>query len=131
SAASIRIACAAAVARGTRPWDPSKKRTGGGALVRYAQAALFAGAALGLGYWYLKVRLPPAPVTKRAIAPPAAPAKAPSSAPAPPPPGPRPPIPRRPCRRLDPRITLQAARYCVPRPLQPISPRLGRLPVRP
>ena len=82
SAASIRIACAAAVARGTRPWDPSKKRTGGGALVRYAQAALFAGAALGLGYWYLKVRLPPAPapVTKRAIAPPAAPAKAPSSA---------------------------------------------------
>jgi hypothetical protein len=70
SAASIRLACAAAIARGTRPWDPSRKRSGANAVMRYAQAALFAGAALGLGYWYLKMRMPPAPapVAKVAVA---------------------------------------------------------------
>ena len=55
SASAIRMACAAAIARGTRPWDPSKKRTGPIAVARYARAAVFAAVIAGVGYaWYVR-----------------------------------------------------------------------------
>jgi outer membrane biosynthesis protein TonB len=57
SAPAIRLACAAAIARGTRPWDPSKKRAHSRAVLRYLSAAAILIALLGVGYrWYGKPR---------------------------------------------------------------------------
>ena len=63
SAPAIRLACAAAIARGTRPWDPSKKRSRSRAVIRYLSAAAILLALLGVVYqWYGKPRnsAPPA-----------------------------------------------------------------------
>jgi len=63
-APAIRLACAAAIARGTRPWDESKRRSrsrsrGAGA---YAKAAVLAAAVVGIAYQsYVKAR-PSAPL---------------------------------------------------------------------
>ena len=43
SAPAIRLACAAAIARGSRPWDPSKKRTSSQAMGGYLRAAALVG----------------------------------------------------------------------------------------
>ncbi len=62
SVAAIRLACAAAIARGTRPWDPSKKGARSRKAGAYLRAAVLAAAVVGLGYaWYAKTR-PSAPV---------------------------------------------------------------------
>jgi hypothetical protein len=56
-APAIRLACAAAIARGTRPWDPSKKREQSRAITRYVAAAAILAAVLGVTYqWYGKPR---------------------------------------------------------------------------
>lgn len=64
-APAIRIACAAAIARGTRPWDPSKKTTPWHTAGTYARAAALAAAVAGIGYlWYVRFARPkttPAP----------------------------------------------------------------------
>jgi hypothetical protein len=63
SAPAIRLAAAAAIARGTRPWDPSKKRSRSRAVIRYLSAAAILLALLGIAYqWYGKPRItaPPA-----------------------------------------------------------------------
>ena len=63
SAPAIRLACAAAIARGTRPWDPSKKRSRARTVTRYLSAAAIVIALLGVAYqWYGKPRssAPPA-----------------------------------------------------------------------
>jgi hypothetical protein len=65
SASALRLACAAVIARGTRPWDPSKKRTGSIAVARYARAAVFAAVIAGVAYaWYARFApaTSPAPV---------------------------------------------------------------------
>ena len=64
-APAIRLACAAAIARGTRPWDESKRRSRSRGTGAYIRAAVLAAAVLGIGYqWYVKTRpstpLPPA-----------------------------------------------------------------------
>src|SRR5216683_1525519 len=64
SVPAIRLACAAAIARGTRPWDPSKKGSHRRRVGAYLRAAVLAAAVVGLGYaWYAKTR-PSAPVPR-------------------------------------------------------------------
>ena len=77
-AAAIRLACAGAIARGSRPWDGSKRHTGGGAAA-YVRAAAVAVVAAGILYvWYARTRLArpaaPAPQSQqaRAVTPPIA-----------------------------------------------------------
>jgi hypothetical protein len=57
-APAIRLACAAAIARGSRPWDPARRRSGGRAYLRTAAlAAVLAIVGLGLAYqWYMMPR---------------------------------------------------------------------------
>ena len=57
-AAAIRLACAAAIARGSRPWDPTRRRSGARAYLRTAAlAAVLAIVGLGLAYqWYMMPR---------------------------------------------------------------------------
>jgi hypothetical protein len=75
SAPAIRMACAAAIARGTRPWDPSKKSPGPLAIARFARAAVFAAVIAGVAYaWYARF----APVKSPAPVVSAPPAKAPA-----------------------------------------------------
>ena len=62
SAPAIRLACAAAIARGTRPWDPAKKRSHQRAVSRYVAAAAIVLAIAGVAYqWYAKPRNAPPP----------------------------------------------------------------------
>ena len=57
SAPAIRLAAAAAIARGTRPWDPSKKQSHSRAISRALSAAAILIALLGIGYrWSGKPR---------------------------------------------------------------------------
>jgi hypothetical protein len=87
-APAIRIACAAAIARGSRPWDPSKKRTSSQAIAGYLRAAALAAAVLGIGYlWYARPKpAPPPPViAARSTPPPAAVPSASAAKPTPPP----------------------------------------------
>jgi hypothetical protein len=61
-APAIRVACAAAIARPTRPWDPSKKPSRWRATGVYVRAAILAIAVAGIAYmWYAKTR-PSAPL---------------------------------------------------------------------
>jgi hypothetical protein len=60
SAPAIRLACAAAIARGTRPWDPAKKHSRSRAVSRYLAAAAIVLAVAGVAYqWYAKPRNAP------------------------------------------------------------------------
>jgi hypothetical protein len=80
TASAIRLACAAVIARGSRPWDPSKKkssRTGA-----YVAAAVLAALLVGLAYqWYARRRsaavLAPATQSQQTRAPLPAPQVAP------------------------------------------------------
>src|SRR5258708_4599214 len=72
-APAIRVACAAAIARPTRPWDPSKKPSRWRAMGVYVRAAILAIAVAGIAYeWYVKTRrsapLPPAAPSQQARA---------------------------------------------------------------
>ena len=87
AASSIRLACAGAIARGTRPWNESKRRTAHRTDALRRVAAVLAIVALGaLGYaWYDRWRTagsatsPAAPVS-RTPAPPSTAAAPPTSA---------------------------------------------------
>jgi hypothetical protein len=72
-APAIRIACAAAIARGTRPWDPSKKTKPWNTAGAYGRMAALAAVLGAIGYlWYMKpatVKGPAAPTTAKAPAP--------------------------------------------------------------
>jgi hypothetical protein len=60
AAPAIRLACAAAIARGTRPWDDSKRRSRSRSTGAYLRAAAIAAGVVGISYaWYVKT-LPPA-----------------------------------------------------------------------
>ena len=62
AAPAIRLACAGAIARGSRPWDESKRRSRGGGTGGYIRAAAVAAAAVGIVYlWYARTRLAPRP----------------------------------------------------------------------
>jgi hypothetical protein len=69
SASAIRLACAAVIARGSRPWDPAKKKSSRTAV--YIAAAVVAALLAGLAYqWYAKktpaATLVPAPQSQPA-----------------------------------------------------------------
>jgi hypothetical protein len=83
SAPAIRLACAAAIARGTRPWDPAKKRSHQRAVSRYVAAAAIVLAIAGVAYqWYAKPRnVAPPPFTVKVPPPVGVPAKRPESNP--------------------------------------------------
>jgi hypothetical protein len=109
SAPAIRLACAAAIARGTRPWDGTKQHSRSRARA-YLHAAAFTAAVVGVGYVrYLMTRPsipPPRPVAVRVTAktndpklpPVSVPAKKPESNPKTNPPvvTPPPPLPKAP-----------------------------------
>jgi hypothetical protein len=72
SASAIRLACAAVIARGSRPWDPAKKKSPRAAI--YVAAAVLAALLAVLAYqWYVRRRsaatLVPAPQSQPARAP--------------------------------------------------------------
>jgi hypothetical protein len=84
-APAIRLACAAGMARGSRPWDPSKNRTSAQAMGGYLRAAALAVAVVGVGYlWFSRSKapapnpIPPPRVEARASAPPAVAGRAPA-----------------------------------------------------
>ena len=87
-AAAIRLACAGAVARRTRPWDDSKRIAAhrAAALIRVAAAiavlAALAGGYMAFEYWRVRPRISPAPVAKGPIPP--EPAAMPKVSPPPP-----------------------------------------------
>ena len=70
TASAIRLACAAVIARGSRPWDPTKKKS---PLTIYVAAAVIAAVLAGLAYlWYVPRRsaatVPPPPQSQPARA---------------------------------------------------------------
>lgn len=74
AAAAIRLACAGALARGTRPWDESKRRAAHLVTGLVRAAAVLAGlAAVGIAWYAVQGRQTPLPLSKGAQ--PAAPRK--------------------------------------------------------
>jgi hypothetical protein len=70
-APAIRIACAGTIARGARPFDPSKQRSNARRRVLIPVAAVVGGACI-VGYaWYVKMNPAPHPPVRQATHPPA------------------------------------------------------------
>jgi hypothetical protein len=74
SASAIRLACAAVIARGSRPWDASKAKKKPSRTGAYAAAAVLATILAGLAYlWSTRTRFagpfPPAPQSQQTQAP--------------------------------------------------------------
>ena len=60
-APAIRLACAGAIARHTRPFDPSKKRANARRRMLVPAVAVLSGVLVGAYAWYLRVNQSPAP----------------------------------------------------------------------
>ena len=67
-APAIRLACAGAIARSTRPWDESKRRSRSRGLAAHLRVAALVGGICAVGYaWYVKSQEPKAPRQKAPV----------------------------------------------------------------